>query len=104
MKEVSGDDCFRVLDDSKMVLFYFTASWCGPCQKISPKIEELSDKLSEKVSTYKISIDNDDNEEVCEKCQIKSVPTFILFKERSSLGIINGGKLDELIQLIKNNL
>ena len=44
MKEVSGDDCFRVLDDSKMVLFYFTASWCGPCQKISPKIEELSDK------------------------------------------------------------
>ena len=89
MKEVSGDDCFRVLDDSKMVLFYFTASWCGPCQKISP---------------YKISIDNDDNEEVCEKCQIKSVPTFILFKERSSLGIINGGKLDELIHLIKNNL
>lgn len=104
MKEVSGDDCFRVLDDSKMVLFYFTASWCGPCQKISPKIEELSDKISEKVSTYKISIDNDENEEVCEKCQIKSVPTFILFKERSSLGIINGGKLDELINLIKNNL
>ena len=41
---------------------------------------------------------------ICEKCQIKSVPTFILFKERSSLGIINGGKLDELIHLIKNNL
>ena len=104
MKEVSGDQCFRVLDDSKMVLFYFTASWCGPCQKISPKIEELSDKLSDKVSTYKISIDNDENEEICEKCQIKSVPTFILFKERSSLGIINGEKLDELIHLIKNNV
>jgi len=104
MKEVCGDDCFKSLDDNKLVLFYFTASWCGPCQKISPKIEELSDKLSDKVSTYKISIDNDENEEICEKCQIKSVPTFILFKERSSLGIINGGKLDELIHLIKNNL
>ena len=87
-----------------MVLFYFTASWCGPCQKISPKIEELSDKLSEKVSTYKISIDNDENEEVCEKCQIKSVPTFILFKERSSLGIVNGADLEKLILLIKNNI
>jgi len=104
MKEVSGDDCFRVLDDSKMVLFYFTASWCGPCQRISPKVEELSNKISEKVNTYKISIDNDENSEICEKCQIKSVPTFILFKNRSSLGIINGGKLDELINLIKNNL
>ena len=104
MKEVSGDDCFRVLDDSKMVLFYFTASWCGPCQRISPKVEELSNKISEKVNTYKISIDNDENSEICEKCQIKSVQTFILFKNRSSLGIINGGKLDELINLIKNNL
>ena len=104
MKEVSGDDCFRVLDDSKMVLFYFTASWCGPCQRISPKVEELSNKISERVNTYKISIDDDENSEICEKCQIKSVPTFILFKNRSSLGIINGGKLNELINLIKNNL
>ena len=104
MKEVSGDDCFRVLDDSKMVLFYFTASWCGPCQRISPKVEELSNKISDRVNTYKISIDDDENSEICEKCQIKSVPTFILFKNRSSLGIINGGKLDELINLIKNNL
>ena len=104
MKEVSGDDCFRVLDDSKMVLFYFTASWCGPCQRIFPKVKELSEKITERVSTYKISIDDDENSEVCEKCQIKSVPTFILFKNRTSLGIINGGKLNELIELIKNNL
>lgn len=104
MKEISGDDCFRVLDDNNLVLFYFTASWCGPCQKISPKVQELSEKLSGRVNCYKISIDDDDNSEVCEKCQIKSVPTFILFKQRNSLGIINGGKLEELIQLIKNNL
>tara|TARA_Y100000389_G_scaffold84800_1_gene81523 strand:- start:1263 stop:1577 length:315 start_codon:yes stop_codon:yes gene_type:complete len=104
MKEICGDDCFRSLDDNKLVLFYFTASWCGPCQRISPQIEELSNKISDKVSFYKISIDNDENSEVCEKCQIKSVPTFILFKERNSLGIINGGKLEELINLIKKNL
>lgn len=104
MKEICGDDCFRSLDDNKLVLFYFTASWCGPCQRISPQIEELSNKISDKVNFYKISIDNDENSELCEKCQIKSVPTFILFKERNSLGIINGGKLEELILLIKNNL
>jgi len=104
MLEVIGDECFRVLDDTKLIVFYFTAAWCGPCQKISPKVEELSNKLNEKINFYKIQIDNDDNEEVCEKCKIKSVPTFILFKERSSLGIVNGADLEKLILLIKNNI
>jgi len=104
MLEVIGDECFRVLDDTKLIIFYFTAAWCGPCQKISPKVEELSNKLNDKINFYKIQIDNDDNEEVCEKCKIKSVPTFILFKERSSLGIVNGADLEKLILLIKNNI
>ena len=101
---INGDNCFKVLDNPKLVLFYFTANWCGPCQKISPMVEGLSNTLSDKIDFFKIQIDDDENEEICEKCEIKSVPTFILFKERSSLGIINGGKLDELIHLIKNNL
>jgi len=67
-------------------------------------VEELSKKLSDKIDFYKIQIDDDENEEICEKCEIKSVPTFILFKERSSLGIINGADINKLIVLIKNNI
>ena len=100
---INGDNCFRVLDNPKLVLFYFTANWCGPCQKISPMVEELSKTLSDKIDFFKIQIDDDENEEICEKCEIKSVPTFILFKERSSLGIINGD-INKLIILIKHNI
>ena len=85
-------------------LFYFTASWCGPCKKITPVIEELSEKLKSKVVFYKIQIDDESNEEICEKCQIKSVPTFILLKERNSLGIVNGTDINKLLTLIKNNI
>ena len=101
---VNGDDCFRVLDNKNLILFYFTASWCGPCKQISPAIEELSEKLKEKVIFYKIQIDDESNEEICEKCQIKSVPTFILFKERNSLGIVNGTDINKILTLIKNNI
>ena len=101
---VNGDDCFRVLDSKNLILFYFTASWCGPCKQISPVIEELSEKLKEKVIFYKIQIDDETNEEICEKCQIKSVPTFILFKERNSLGIVNGTDIKKILTLIKNNI
>ena len=101
---VNGDDCFRVLDNQNLILFYFTASWCGPCKQVSPVIEELSEKLKEKVIFYKIQIDDDSNEEICEKCQIKSVPTFILFKNRNSLGIVNGTDINKILTLIKNNI
>ena len=40
---INGDDCFKVLDNKNLLLFYFTASWCGPCKKISPVVEKLSD-------------------------------------------------------------
>ena len=104
MLGVNGDDCFKVLDNKNLILFYFTASWCGPCKKISPVVEELSEKLKQKVSFYKIQIDDESNEEICEKCQIKSVPTFILLKERNSLGIVNGTDINKLLTLIKNNI
>ena len=99
---INGDECFKVLDSEKFILFYFTASWCEPCKKITPSVEEISNKLSESINFYKISIDDDANEEICEKCQIKSVPTSYLFKDRKSLGNIIGGDLDNIIKLLNN--
>ncbi|RWW14682.1 hypothetical protein GW17_00021530 [Ensete ventricosum] len=37
-------------------IFYFTATWCGPCRAIAPVIEQLSQKFPH-VTTYKIDID-----------------------------------------------
>ena len=38
MESLVGDECFTCLDKSQYIIFYFTASWCGPCQKIYPEI------------------------------------------------------------------
>ena len=103
MKEIFGDDCFRVLDDDNLVLFYFSATWCGPCKKFTPLMEQISEKINN-VSFYKIMIDNDENEEICEKFKIESVPSVFLLKNRTSLGNVSGANINKVLLLIKNNL
>jgi len=65
MQIISGDDCFRVLDKPEYIFFYFTASWCGPCQRILPDLNTLIHKLEEfPIEFYKIDIDDSDNDEI----------------------------------------
>nr|BAU24796.1 thioredoxin o [Symplocarpus renifolius] len=46
----------RVQESGSPGIFYFTATWCGPCKFLSPILEELS-KIYPHVTTYKIDID-----------------------------------------------
>ena len=79
LEEISGDKCFEVLDQDIYIVFYFGASWCGPCQQVLPKLDELSNKYDPNmIRFYKIDIDLEENKIICDKCQIKSVPSFFL--------------------------
>ncbi|KAJ6701071.1 THIOREDOXIN [Salix koriyanagi] len=46
----------NVQEKSSPAVFYFTATWCGPCKLISPVIEELSKKYPH-ATIYKVDID-----------------------------------------------
>ena len=103
MECLVGDNCFRILDKNQYIIFYFTASWCKPCQKIYPDILKLIEKLDKtKILLFKIEIDNDLNDEICKKCNIKSVPSFLLFKQRTLLSNFSGSNIDLLINMINN--
>jgi thioredoxin 1 len=54
-------------------IIYFSAPWCGPCQQLGPKIDEL---ISEGVNVKKVNIDYDT--QLVKLYDIKSVPTLIL--------------------------
>ena len=98
-----GDDCFRVLDKEQYIIFYFTASWCKPCQSIYPDLLKIIEKIdNQKILMYKIDIDEDNNNEICEKCNVKSVPTFLLFKNRSLVSNTSGANIQNVINMINN--
>lgn len=92
------------MNKNVLSLLYFTASWCGPCQKIKPFLKELSESLKNS-GEYNIEfymIDIDKNEEFCDKCNIRSVPTFFIMNGKDLLGSLNGSDKIKLSEMIVN--
>lgn len=69
----------NVLDNKGLVLVDFWAAWCMPCQILGPVIEEIAGENKEKVSVYKLNVD--ENQETSMKYQVMSIPTVLLFKD-----------------------
>ena len=103
--EIRGDRSFEVLDADKYIFFYFGATWCGPCQLVLPKLTELSEKYDpDMIEFYKIDIDLAENKTFCDKCEIKAVPAFLLFKGRKFISRIKGNNIPGVIKMINNNI
>ena len=103
MIEIFDNDLSVCDKEECYLLFYFTAKWCGPCQHIKPSLQKISDGVdSSKLKVYMIDID--ENDEISKNFQIRSVPTFYLYKKKEIIGQTGGGdikKVQELLKLIK---
>ena len=56
----------------------FSATWCGPCKKIAPIIEELAEEYEGRVIIGKCDVD--DNVELTTRFGIRSVPSVFCLK------------------------
>ena len=68
----------EVLKSDKPVLVDFWAPWCGPCKMVAPTIEDIAEEYSDKLKVGKCNVD--DNQDLSMKYEIRSIPTFIIFK------------------------
>lgn len=97
---IKDNDISFLKDKDCYILFYFTAKWCGPCQKIKPLIEKISEGVdSKKLEIYMIDID--DNDELSSEFNIRSVPTFYLYKNKELKGQTGGADIDKIKELLK---
>ena len=99
MEVISGDECFTKLDNEEYILYYFTASWCGPCQRIWEDFQKMPGKY-ENILFFKIDISDEENTEICEKCNVDSVPSFLLFKDRNYIERITGANLQSVEDML----
>jgi thioredoxin 1 len=102
MQVIKDKKDFQVALKNDYVLVDCTATWCGPCQKIAPKIHTLSeDKDYEDVSFYIYDIDDDD--ELSEE-YVRVVPTFLLFKDGEMFKKIEGADYKRIVKSLKEML
>ena len=65
----------EVLKSEKPVLIDFWATWCGPCMRQGPVVEELAEE------GYAVGkVDVDQNMALVQQFRVVSIPTLILFK------------------------
>ena len=67
----------EVLNSEKPVLLDFWASWCGPCRRVSPIVDEIADERGD-LKVGKINVD--EQPELASQFQIMSIPTLIVIK------------------------
>lgn len=74
----------EIIASGKPVVIDFWATWCGPCVRLTPVIEELAKEYEGQVVIGKYNVDEEGD--LSSKYRIMSIPTILFFK--------NGEKVD----------
>lgn len=70
----------KIEEKDKVFMVDFFATWCGPCQMMTPIIEEIEKDFEGKKVEF-IKIDIDAAPDISAKYSVMSVPTFIILKD-----------------------
>lgn len=75
----TSDETFAKDISDWVTLVDFWAVWCGPCQVMIPRMDELAAKIWNKARVMKMNVD--ENMATPQSFWIRSIPTIILFKD-----------------------
>ncbi len=67
----------EIIESEKPVLLDFFATWCGPCQMLSPVIDEIAAERSD-IKVAKINVG--EQRDLARQYKVMSVPTLMVIK------------------------
>lgn len=91
----------EVLDSAKPILVDFFATWCGPCNMLSPILENISNTRAD-FDIAKVNID--ELRDLAIDYEVEVVPTLLIFKNGKVVGRIEGLVSEqEIINKVQNS-
>ena len=86
-----------------LVVVDFYTTWCGPCKLMMPKLVEFSAARGGKMVGAKFEC-SAKNKDLGKELEVRSVPTFQLYKGGVKVATMTGAKPDELEKLIDEHM
>lgn len=79
------DESFKQLiaTEGRKILLDFRAEWCGPCQMLTPVLEELA---KDRQDITVAAVDVDEMPDAAAKFRVNSIPALFLIKDGQVLG------------------
>jgi thioredoxin 1 len=84
-------------------VYYFTAKWCGPCQRIKPTYLEYQSTFKNQITFVTIDVDDTDDTtlSLTQEYKINSMPTFVFVYNNQEKFRFSGASADKLKEYLE---
>lgn len=97
MVEKITDESFELfISSNPAVVVDCYADWCGPCRMMNPVIDALSEEYNGKIVFGKLNVD--ENREISAKYSVMSIPTLLIFKDKTLMETVVGAVSKEQLK------
>lgn len=81
-----------------LIVVKFSATWCPPCQRIKEAYHDLAKTYPNVIF---IDIDVDENKELRQSFDFKTIPTTIYYKDNVKLDMLSSSNIELITEMIQ---
>ena len=83
-----------------VVIVKVSATWCGPCKRIGPQVNQLYGQLNNNVSM--VSVDADDGRDIYSYLKVKTIPHIVNFVDGLPYDVLTSSKPNDVLGVFKS--